>query len=113
MVDPPKKHPGERLASYFDSFFKTIVGVSTFGASVTFTKIISTPVTPWIDYGYSKDTIQNYLAISWLLFILDLAVTSFAASALSLYQPQVNGTPNQPIPREDGGLNLKMVAKNP
>jgi hypothetical protein len=66
MVDPPKKHSGERLPSYFDSFFKTIVGVSTFGASVTFSKIISTPVTPWIDYGFSKDNIQNYLAISWV-----------------------------------------------
>jgi len=88
MADDKKSHPGERLASYFNSFFTTIVGVSTFGASVTFSKVLSTPVTPWIDYGISTDAIQNYLAISWLLFLLDLAITSFATSALSLYRPQ-------------------------
>jgi hypothetical protein len=85
---PPKTHPGERLADYFDSFFKTIVAVSTLGASITFAKIVQTPVTPWIDYGFSKITIQNYLGLSWLFFVLDLAITSFAASALSLYRPQ-------------------------
>ncbi|RDW66639.1 hypothetical protein BP5796_09388 [Coleophoma crateriformis] len=86
--EPVVKHPGERLSDYFDNFFKTIVGVCTLGASITFAKIVQTPVTPWTDYGVSKDTVQNYLAISWLCFILDLVITSFAASALSLYRPQ-------------------------
>lgn len=89
MADPKPQpdHPGERLANYFNTFFATIVGVSTFGASVTFSKVLSQPVTPWIDYGFSTDTIQSFLAISWLLFMLDLGITSFVASALSLYRP--------------------------
>ncbi|RDW88488.1 hypothetical protein BP6252_00520 [Coleophoma cylindrospora] len=85
---PPKKHPGERLAEYFNNFFATVTAISTLGASITFSKILQTPVAPWIDYGFSDITIQNYIAISWLCFVLDLAITSFAASALSLWRPQ-------------------------
>ena len=84
----PKKQAGERLSDYFDNFFKTVTAVSTLGASITFSKIVQTPVTPWVDYGISKETIQNNLSLSWLFFVLDLAITSFAASALSLYRLQ-------------------------
>jgi hypothetical protein len=87
--DPPKlAHPGERLASYFENFFKTVIGIATLGASITFSKIIQTPVAPFDNFGYSKYTIQWFLAISWLLFVLALAFTSFFASLLSLYRPQ-------------------------
>lgn len=85
---PPAEHPGERLATYFDNFFKTIIAISTFGSSLTITKLLQTPVQPWRDYGIDKDTVQYYLAYSWLLFILNLVTTSFAASALSMYRPQ-------------------------
>jgi hypothetical protein len=85
---PAKTHPGERLATYFDNFFKTIVGISTFGASLTFSKIVSTPVAPWDDYGFSKTSVQYFLSHAFLFFVLDLAITSFAGSALTLYRPQ-------------------------
>ncbi|KAH8807631.1 hypothetical protein F5884DRAFT_789721 [Xylogone sp. PMI_703] len=83
----PETPPGERLANYFDNFFKTIVAIATLGSSLTFSKIIQTPVQPWHDYGFDKLTVQYYLANSWLFFILDLAITSFAASALSMWRP--------------------------
>ena len=85
---PPKVHPGERLANYFDNFFKTVVAISTFGSSLTFSKIVQTPVAPWDDYGFSKFSVQYFLANAFLLFVLDLAITSLAASALVLYRPQ-------------------------
>jgi hypothetical protein len=85
---PKEPHPGERLASYFDNFFKTIIGISTFGASLTFTKIVQNPVTPWISYGYSSISVQRFLGFAFFFFVLDLAITSFAASALSLWRPQ-------------------------
>ena len=81
-------NPGERLASYFDNFFRAIGGISTLGASITFSKIVQTPVTPWIDYGIGADAVQFYLSISWMLFLLALVVTSSLASLLSLYRPQ-------------------------
>lgn len=87
--DAPKPpHPGERLASYFENFFRTVIGIATLGASITFTKIVQTPVAPFQNFGYSKYDIQWFLADSWLLFVLALAFTSFFASLLSLYRPQ-------------------------
>lgn len=87
--DPPKPaHPGERLASYFENFFRTVIGIATLGASITFAKIVQAPVAPFDNFGYSKYDIQWFLAISWLLFVLALAFTSAFASLLSLYRPQ-------------------------
>ena len=83
----PAKQPGDRLASYFENFFRTVVGVATFGASITFSRIVQTPVAPFHDYGFSTDNIQYLLATSWLLFVVTLAFTSFFASALSLWRP--------------------------
>ncbi|TAQ85970.1 hypothetical protein B7494_g5702 [Chlorociboria aeruginascens] len=80
--------PGERLATYFETFFTTVVAVTTLGASLTFSRIVSAPVDPWQYHGISSTSIQNYMAISWLLFILDLVITAFAASALSLWRPK-------------------------
>ncbi|MCJ1472381.1 hypothetical protein MMC13_001028 [Lambiella insularis] len=80
--------PGERLASYFENFFRTIVGVSTLGASITFSQIISSPVAPRQNFGFDQVTVQWFLAIAWLFFFLALAVTSLFASLLSLYRPQ-------------------------
>ena len=87
-AEPAAKHPGERLASYFENFFKTIVGVATLGASITFAKIVQSPVAPFHDYGFSTQGIQYLIATSWLFFVLALAFTSFFASALSLWRPQ-------------------------
>ena len=87
--DAPKSpHPGERLASYFENFFKTIIGITTLGASITFSKIVQSPVVPFDNFGYSQYTIQWFMAIAWLLFVLALAFTSSFASLLSLYRPQ-------------------------
>ena len=92
MADPPAasstKHPGERLASYFENFFRGIIGIATLGASLTFSKVVDSPVAPFHDYGFSSQGVQYLLATSWLLFVLTLALTSFFASALSLWRPR-------------------------
>lgn len=85
---PPPKHPGDRLANYFENFFRIVVGISSLGASITFSKIVQSPVPPFHHYGFSSRGVQYLIATSWLLFILALATTSFFASALSLWRPQ-------------------------
>lgn len=87
-LDPQAKHPGDRLATYFENFFKTITGVSTFGASITFSKIVQSPVTPFHNFGFNERRIQYLISLSWLFFVLALAFTSFFASALTLWRPQ-------------------------
>ena len=81
-------NPGERLASYFENFFRAVVGIATLGASLTLSKIVQTPVSPWVDYGISVDRIQTFISLSWLLFVITLVTTSILASLLSLYRPQ-------------------------
>ncbi|KAF4633856.1 hypothetical protein G7Y89_g4266 [Cudoniella acicularis] len=85
---PPKQHPGERLATFFSNLFTTLIGISTLGASITFAKIVQSPIPPF--YGpFSFHTTQAHLSISWLLFVLNLAITAFAACGLVLYRPRV------------------------
>ena len=62
---PPPAHPGERLASYFENFFRTVIGITTLGASITFAKIVQDPVKPFHNFGFSKYDAQWFLAISW------------------------------------------------
>lgn len=88
-TDPSSaKHPGDRLATFFENFFRIITGVSTLGASITFSKIVQSPVTPFHSYGFSPQNIQYLISLSWLFFVLALAFTSFFASALTLWRPQ-------------------------
>jgi hypothetical protein len=83
---PP--HPGQRLADYFDNFFKAVTAISTLGASLTFAKVVQSPVEPLADYGFSKTSIQYFLANSWTLFIIDLGITTLASTTLANYKPQ-------------------------
>ncbi len=87
-IDATAQHPGDRLASYFENFFRTITGVSILGASITFTNIIRSPVAPFHNFGFNSRTVQYLISLSWLFFVLALAFTSFFASALSLWRPQ-------------------------
>ena len=88
VAEPSAKHPGDRLATYFENIFRTITAIATLGASITFAKIVQTPVPPFHNYGFSTKGIQYLIALSWLFFVLALAFTSFFASALSLWRPQ-------------------------
>ncbi|KAE9369110.1 hypothetical protein N431DRAFT_493008 [Stipitochalara longipes BDJ] len=85
---PPPKHPGERLADFFDTMFQTITAISTLGASLTFSKVVSTPTEPWVYHGLTADEIQYYIADSFVCFTLALFLTTLAASALSNWRPQ-------------------------
>lgn len=87
-ADPLAKQPGDRLATFFENFFRIITGVSTLGASITFSKIVQSPVTPFHNYCFSPQNIQYLISLSWLFFVLALAFTSFSASALTLWRPQ-------------------------
>ena len=82
--------PGERLASYFENFFKTIVGIATLGASLTFNKITDSSLSslePLHNNGFSPARTLTLVSVSWLFFVIALGVTSLFASALSLWRP--------------------------
>ena len=80
-AEPGAKHPGDRLASYFENFFRIVTAVSTLGASITFAKIVQTPVSPFQNYGFSEVEIQYLIATSWLFFVLAEALPVVAKPA--------------------------------
>jgi len=81
-------HPGERLADFFDTMFKTITAISTLSASWTFSKVVSGPAEPLNYHGLSAVQIQNYIADAFVCFTISLFLTTLAASALAFFRPQ-------------------------
>jgi hypothetical protein len=80
---PIPKHPGERLADFFDGMFKTITAISTLGASITFAKVVNSPTTPLGDFGITPKQIQYYIADAFVCFALALFITTLSATALT------------------------------
>lgn len=75
---------GTVTAEWFDTLFKAIIGISTLGAGFTFGTIfgdIGPNVPP---PNFDPDHVRRCLAACWLLFVLALAVASFAGTLLAL-----------------------------
>jgi hypothetical protein len=73
----------ERALKWWDSFSKGVIGISTFGASITFTVIVSSLPDPVEIRSQSKskiskktnfgrEEVRKFLAIAWLMFVAAL-----------------------------------------
>jgi hypothetical protein len=73
----------DKQFSWYDSFAKGIVGLTTFGASITFSVILSDLPDPVPIRAHSsskvsrkvtweKETVRQFLSIAWLMFVLAL-----------------------------------------
>ncbi|KAH8588816.1 hypothetical protein B0O99DRAFT_353318 [Bisporella sp. PMI_857] len=80
---------GERLAKFLDNSFTTAFAISTFGASLCFTALLTDTPDPLNRPGSSVRHIRRPFAVSLPFWVLDLAFTSFSADALSLWQPKL------------------------
>jgi hypothetical protein len=69
--------------SWWDSFSKGIIGISTFGASISFSVIVtdlpdpiaireSTPTKLGSKIHFDKETVRKFLSLAWLMFLLAL-----------------------------------------
>ena len=87
-IRPMTQHPGSSVSTFFNGLFTTVIGISTLGASVTFSYVLSnntaTPLqaNPIFNAGH----IQLFLAISWLLFLLALANASLGSTLLTFFK---------------------------
>ncbi|KAL9617869.1 MAG: hypothetical protein Q9160_007357 [Pyrenula sp. 1 TL-2023] len=121
-LSPPSKRPStakaESVATYFNGFFQAIIGLSTLGASLTFSYVLSTssvlsaqPPTATTQgtsssgnnnninnssdnatpppapnpARFTANQVSQFLAISWLLFILSLALSSIFTTVLQFF----------------------------
>jgi len=87
-IRPMAQHPGASVATFFNGLFTTIIGISTLGASITFSYVLSnntsTPLST--DPVFKVAQIQEFLAISWLLFLLALANASLGSTVLTFFK---------------------------
>ena len=94
-IAPMAKHSGSSVAIFFNGLFSTILGISTLGASITFNYVLSnasgssTLEGPAEGTGggphFSAATVQLFLSVSWLLFLLELAVASAGSTFLTFF----------------------------
>ncbi|OCL11451.1 hypothetical protein AOQ84DRAFT_262611, partial [Glonium stellatum] len=77
----------------FQAFISFIVGVSIFGAS-TFSIVVSEIANP-ADHSpnpqFGRETVRTFLALSWLFFILALALGGFSMSVATSLQEKADG----------------------
>ncbi|OAP56173.1 hypothetical protein AYL99_09352 [Fonsecaea erecta] len=87
-VRPITKHPGSSVTTFFSGLFTTIIGISTLGASITFSYVLSNNTsTPRAGKPvFRVEQIQEFLAISWLLFLLALTIASLGSTILTFFK---------------------------
>ncbi|EXJ68363.1 uncharacterized protein A1O5_08155, partial [Cladophialophora psammophila CBS 110553] len=87
-IRPITKHPGSSVTTFFNGVFRTIIGIATLGASITFSYVLSNNTsTPRARKPvFNVDQIQEFLAISWLLFLLALAIASLGSTILTFFK---------------------------
>lgn len=76
------------IADWFHNLFTVIIGLSTLGSSVTFSYVVSGIRGPKDQPKFSMKAYESFMAISWLLFILDLAISTLFSTILSFYKEQ-------------------------
>jgi len=82
------QHSGEAVSTFLNGLFTTIIGIATLGASVTFSYVISnqTPSSLHASGTFSPAMVQEFLSISWLLFLLALAFASLFNTLLTFFK---------------------------
>ena len=90
-MDPPPPHVdlprGERFWDWFvDGYLKGIIGISILGGQITFTVLVSDIADPAEivrSPTFPKETVRNFIGISWLLFVVLLGISVFLAILLA------------------------------
>lgn len=86
-IKPMAKHSGKSVVTFFTGLFQTMIAISTLGTSVTFSFIITSGTqlgNPTAYYQQSQ--VATFLAVSWLLFLLDLAFASLGSTLLTFFK---------------------------
>lgn len=86
-IRPMAKHSGKSVVTFFTGLFQTMIAISTLGTSVTFSFILTGNTQLGNPTGYYREgQIVTFLAISWLLFLLNLAFASLGSTLLTFFK---------------------------
>ena len=109
-IAPEAAHSGSSVTTFFNGLFQTILAIGTLGASITFNYVLSN-ASPSVDTSADSDsgnsngsntldnplatssgsprfsaaTVQLFLSVSWLLFLLALAFASLGQTLLTFF----------------------------
>ncbi|KIV82764.1 hypothetical protein PV11_04845 [Exophiala sideris] len=88
VIRPMTRHSGSAVSIFFNGLCTTIIGVATLGTSITFSYVLSnnTAMPPATAATFSLQQVQEFLAISWLLFLLALAFASLGSTVLTFFK---------------------------
>lgn len=86
-IRPMAKHSGKSVVTFFTGLFQTMIAISTLGTSVTFSFILTgnTQLSNPTGY-YGEGQVVTFLAVSWLLFLLNLAFASLGSTLLTFFK---------------------------
>ena len=77
----------DKVVDFFRSLFSAVIGISTFGASITFGKVVSGVATPVGEY--SEEQVRSFLGLAFLLFLVALGTASFLAVGLKFNRESI------------------------
>lgn len=72
--------------SFFIAYFTAMLSLGTLGSSITFNYVLNDSIRePSPSSRFGKPRIQDFLALAWLFFVLDLAFTAACQTLLKFY----------------------------
>lgn len=87
-IRPMAKHSGASVSTFFNGLFTTTIGIATLGASITFSYVLSSNISVpgSMNPTFDQEQVKDFLAISWLLFLLTLAFGSLGSTLLTFFK---------------------------
>lgn len=70
----------DKVVDFLWSLFSAVIGISTFGASITFGRVVSGVAAPVGEY--TEEEVLSFLSLAFLLFLVALGTASFLAVGL-------------------------------
>ena len=80
------EHDPETIITYFQGFLKIVTGVITFDGSITFSLILTDLPS---ESNIPVSVVREFIAISWLLFVVGLGEACMCTSLLNFYVKQI------------------------
>lgn len=72
--------------SFFSAYFTATLSLGTLGSSITFNYVLNDSIRePTPASLFTKPRIQDFIALAWLFFVLDLAFTAVCQTLLKFY----------------------------
>jgi hypothetical protein len=87
-IRPMAQHRGSSISAFFNGLFSITIAVSTLGTSITFSYVLSNDISVPSSKPptFAQQQIREFLAISWLLFLLALAFASLGSTFLTFFK---------------------------